>query len=41
MEQGEANAPCCGGLGFSVELFITKAGASLDDLAVRPDVVLK
>jgi hypothetical protein len=27
--------------GFSVELLVTKSGASLDDLEVRPVVVLK
>src|SRR5436853_4850727 len=31
-----ADAPFRGGLGFSVELLVTKGGASLNDLAVRP-----
>jgi hypothetical protein len=41
MQQGEANAPFRGGLGFSVELLVTQGGASVDDLEVRPVVVLK
>jgi hypothetical protein len=41
MQQGAANAAFRGRLGFSVELLVTQGGASLDNLVVRPIVVLK
>jgi hypothetical protein len=41
MQQGAPNAPFRGGLGFRIELRVAQGGARLEDLVVRPVVVLE
>jgi hypothetical protein len=41
MQQGLTNAAFRGGPGFSIELIVAQGEAGMDDLEIRPDIMLK